>query len=160
MSISLLEKLEGKTEEMEIDYDGIKIVFRTLSQKEYDEVTKINPRTDILGLDLNKIPILARAIVSIDGQKFEGFSEIVPIRATKDGIKNSGKEGLVAEQDFAQLQDVVFDKIKEACQNLMDGKIVAHPMKTRSQSACTYCQYKGICRFDTVFEDCKYNIVG
>lgn len=76
MSISLLEKLAGKTEEIEIDYGGMKIVFRTLSQKEYDEVTRQNPRTDIFGLDLNKIPILARAIVSIDGQKFEGFSEI------------------------------------------------------------------------------------
>ena len=92
--------------------------------------------------------------------EFQGFSEIVPIRATKDGVKNSGKEGLVPEQDFVELQHVVFDKIKEACQNLMDGKITAHPMKTSTQSACTYCQYKGICRFDTVFENCKYNIVG
>ena len=76
MSISLLEKLAGKTEEMEVDYNGMKIVFRTLSQKEYDEIAKENPRNDILGLELNKVPILARAIVSIDGQKFESFQEI------------------------------------------------------------------------------------
>lgn len=75
MSISLLEKLEGKTEEMEVDYNGMKIVFRTLSQKEYDEIAKQNPRNDIIGLEFNKVPILARAIVSIDGQKLEGFSE-------------------------------------------------------------------------------------
>lgn len=76
MSISLLEKLAGKTEEMAVDYNGLKIVFRTLSQAEYDEIWASNPRNDIIGLELNKIPILARAIVSIDGQKLESFSEI------------------------------------------------------------------------------------
>lgn len=75
MSISLLEKLSGKTEEFEINYNGIKILFRTLSQKEYDEILANNVRTDIVGFELNKIPVLARAIVSIDGQKFEGYSE-------------------------------------------------------------------------------------
>lgn len=76
MSISLLEKLAGKTEEFEIQYNSLKIVCRTLSQKEYDEILMNNPRTDVVGFELNKIPILARAIVSIDGQKFEGYSEI------------------------------------------------------------------------------------
>ena len=97
MSISLLEKLSGKTEEMEIDYDGMKIVFRTLSQKEYDEVTKLNPRTDILGLDLNKIPILARAIVSIDGRKFESFSEIEEQDKNIPDIKK--KENVIGNMD-------------------------------------------------------------
>lgn len=76
MSISLLEKLAGKTEEFEVDYNGMKIVFRTLSQKEYDEILAQNPRTDLAGLELNKVPVLARAIVSVDGQKIEGYSEL------------------------------------------------------------------------------------
>lgn len=92
--------------------------------------------------------------------EFEGFSEIVPIRATKEGVKNSGAEGLVSDLEFGQLQETVFEKIKDACKELLEGNIKAHPMKTREQSACTYCQYKGICRFDTVFEGCNYNIVG
>ena len=29
---------------------------------------------------------------------FEGFSEIVPIRSTKDGIKNTGKGGLLSAE--------------------------------------------------------------
>ena len=100
------------------------------------------------------------AVISDIAGEFEGFSEIVPIRATKEGVKNSGNEGLLPEADFRELQGAVFQKIKEACSDLLAGKIQAHPMKTRQQSACTYCQFKGICRFDTVFEDCKYNIVG
>lgn len=97
MSISLLEKLEGRTEEIEIDCGGMKIVFRTLSQKEYDEVTKQNPRTDILGLDLNKIPILARALVSVDGLKFESFSEIEEQDKSIPDIKK--KENVIGSMD-------------------------------------------------------------
>lgn len=97
MSNSLLEKLAGKTEEIEIDYGGMKIVFRTLSQKEYDEVARQNPRTDILGLDLNKTPILARALVSIDGKKFESFSEIEDQDKNIPDIKK--KENFIGNMD-------------------------------------------------------------
>lgn len=97
MSISLLEKLEGKTEEIEIDYGKMKIVFRTLSQKEYDDVTRQNPRTDFGGLDLNKIPILARAIVSVDGQKLESFSEIEEQDKNIPDIKK--KENVIGKMD-------------------------------------------------------------
>ena len=91
--------------------------------------------------------------------EFEGFSEIVPIRNTKEGIKNTGKEGLMSPEDFHELQEAVEEKIKEAAKKLMEGNIEAHPMKTAQTSACAYCSYKGICRFDTIFEGCSYNIV-
>ena len=91
--------------------------------------------------------------------EFEGFSEIVPLRATKEGIKNSGREGLLSQEDFEALQKAVRKNVTKAVGDLMKGKIQAHPMKTKDTSACAYCQYKGICRFDTVFDDCQYNII-
>lgn len=118
MSISLLEKLEGKTEEMEIDYNGMKIVFRTLSQKEYDDIARTNPRSDLLGFELTKIPILARAIVNIDGQKFEGFSEVEEQDSNLPMVKR--KELVLGEMDaiivdelfrlFSQERDKVVKK--------------------------------------------------
>lgn len=91
--------------------------------------------------------------------EFEGFSEIVPLRATKEGLKNSGREGLLSQEDFEALQKAVRKNVTKAVGDLMKGKIQAHPMKTKDTSACAYCQYKGICRFDTVFDDCQYNII-
>ena len=129
MSISLLEKLAGKTEEMEIDYDGMKIVFRTLSQKEYDEVTKLNPRTDILGLDLNKIPILARAIVSIDGKKFESFSEIEEQDKNIPDIKK--KENFIGNMD-AIVVDELFRVYAEEREKVLKKKT---KMKPNTQSS-------------------------
>jgi ATP-dependent helicase/nuclease subunit B len=97
-------------------------------------------------------------IRSIAGD-FSGYSEIVPLRAGKEKISGTGKENLISEEDFAELRDAVMSKTVEICRNLADGNIDIHPMKTKERSACTYCDYKGICRFDTVFEGCSYNIV-
>jgi len=97
-------------------------------------------------------------INSIAGE-FSGFSEIVPIKNTKEGIKSSGKEGLLSEEDFEKLREAVADKVKEVCEKLSEGNIDVHPMKTKERSACTFCRYKGICRFDTIFEGCSYNVI-
>ena len=129
MSISLLEKLAGKTEEMEIDYNGMKIVFRTLSQKEYDEVTKLNPRTDILGLNLNKIPILARAIVSVDGQKFEGYSEIEEQDKNIPDIRK--KENVIGNMD-AIVVDELFRLYADEREKVLKKKT---KMKESTQSS-------------------------
>lgn len=119
MSISLLEKLAGKTEEMEVDYNGMKIVFRTLSQKEYDEVARANPRADILGFELTKIPILARALVSIDGQKFEGFSEI---EEQGDNIPEIKKKEIVIGNMDAIVVDELFSLFAEERDKIVKKK--------------------------------------
>ena len=90
---------------------------------------------------------------------FTGFSQIVPLKKTKEGIKSTGREGLMAEEDFAKLRQAVAARVRQACEDLTAGRIDIHPMKTKDRSACTYCDYKGICRFDTAFEGCSYNIV-
>jgi len=99
-----------------------------------------------------------QVIRSIAGD-FSGFSEIVPLRAGKEKISGTGKENLISEEDFAQLREAVMSKTVEICRNLVDGNIDIHPMKTKERSACTFCEYRGICRFDTVFAGCSYNIV-
>ena len=119
MSISLLEKLAGKTEEIEVTYNGIKIVFRTLSQKEYDEVAKANPRADVFGLELTKIPILARALVSIDGQKFEGFSEVEEQDKNLSEIKK--KENVIGSMD-AIVVDELFNLYADEREKVLKKK--------------------------------------
>ena len=90
---------------------------------------------------------------------FTGYSEILPLRKGKDGIAATGNEGLLSEGDFEELRDAVNKKVRDICADLVEGRIDIHPMKTGDRSACTYCSYKGICRFDTVFDGCSYNII-
>ncbi|MBR3705629.1 MAG: PD-(D/E)XK nuclease family protein, partial [Firmicutes bacterium] len=109
---------------------------------------------------LNGVIVDDPAVINSVAGDFTGYSDILPLRRSKDGeISPTGKGGLLTEEEFGQLQDAVGAKVVEICQNLADGDINIHPMKTRDRSACTYCQYKGICRFDTIFEGCSYNII-
>ncbi len=91
---------------------------------------------------------------------FSGISDVAPIRINKEGlVSGTGEGNLLTEDEFDELRKEVGKKVTEICSSLADGGIEIHPMKTDKTSACAFCEYKGICRFDTIFEGCKYNIV-
>ncbi len=88
--------------------------------------------------------------------EFEGFSEVLPIRKKKDG-EFSGNS-LMNDDEFKEFQNNTNSKIVEICTNLVDGKIDVSPLRWTSQSACTYCQFHSICKFEYAF-GCKYRPV-
>ena len=91
---------------------------------------------------------------------FSGISDVVPIRINKEGlISGTGKDNLLTDEEFESLREKVCEKVTDICKSLAGGRIEIHPMKTAATSACAYCRYKGICRFDTIFEGCSYNII-
>ena len=91
---------------------------------------------------------------------FSGISDVVPIRINKEGlISGTGKDNLLTDGEFESLREKVCEKVTDICKSLAGGGIEIHPMKTAATSACAYCRYKGICRFDTIFEGCSYNII-
>ena len=98
-------------------------------------------------------------IRSIAGD-FGGNSDIVPLRKNKDGtIKGTGSDFLLNEDEFAQLQADVDDQLKRIADELLGGRIEIKPKKTDKTSPCTYCQYRGICRFDVEFKGCNYEMI-
>ena len=98
-------------------------------------------------------------IRSIAGD-FGGNSDIVPLRKNKDGtIKETGSDFLLNEDEFAQLQADVDDQLKRIADELLGGRIEIKPKKTDKTSPCTYCQYRGICRFDVEFKGCNYEMI-
>lgn len=98
-------------------------------------------------------------IQSIAGD-FDGNSDIVPLRKNKDGtIKGTGSDFLLNEEEFAQLQADVDAQLKRIADELLSGRIEIKPKKTDKTSPCTYCQYRGICRFDVEFKGCNYEMI-
>ena len=91
--------------------------------------------------------------------EFEKNSHIVSLRKTKTGYDDFKSNTLINEADFKELQHQVDEKIKEICTDLLAGKNPSKPMKTEVRSACTFCQFKSICKFDTDFEDCNYEMI-
>ncbi|MCB6994063.1 PD-(D/E)XK nuclease family protein [bacterium 210820-DFI.6.37] len=90
---------------------------------------------------------------------FSGFSDIIPVRKTQKGYSGTGPGRLLEDEAFRNLQREVDARVEELCDGLVSGSIRVRPKKSGSQSACTYCQYRGICQFDLAFENCGYEII-
>lgn len=69
--------------------------------------------------------------------------------------------GHVLEREpFDELVSAVSDKVDEMCREMMDGNIEIKPKKGRkSGSACDFCPYHGVCKFDLRFAGCRYEYV-
>lgn len=100
----------------------------------------------------------SQVIDSIAGE-FDGYSDIVPLRSGKEGIKATSDGFLLSDEEFDALQTDVDRQIRKLCGQLAEGRIAITPKKTERESPCTYCQYKGICRFDLDFPGCNFEII-
>lgn len=82
-------------------------------------------------------------------------SDVIPVSVSvKGGLK---KESSVAsEQEYATALAYANSKAKEIGDEIIKGNIQINPYKEGSITPCDYCQYKSICRFDTVNKDNKY----
>lgn len=110
---------------------------------------------------MNGIMISDESVVGeIDGT-FEGRSDIIPVRETKDGsIKDSGGKFLLTEEEFAELQQDVDSVTDRLIGELTGGSIEKKPVISMTGSSpCEYCSYHGICRFDTAFSGNRYERV-
>ncbi|WP_027399471.1 PD-(D/E)XK nuclease family protein [Anaerovorax odorimutans] len=88
---------------------------------------------------------------------FNGYSDIIPVRKTKEGNFAGTSEGkLLNELEFMEFQDAVNETVNKLCGDLIDGCIDIKPKKTKTDTACKYCIYKSICNFDLAFSGCKY----
>ena len=98
----------------------------------------------------------ASVIDSIAGD-FQEYSNIIPIRKLKDGaIKGNSEGNLLSEVEFKELQDSVDKKVRELCDELINGCIDIRPKRSGAITACTYCGYKSICAFDIAFDGFRY----
>lgn len=90
---------------------------------------------------------------------FSGYSHIVPVRRTQKGVSGTGPDKLLDQETFRVLQEQVDKTIQELCRGLAAGNMKVRPKKSGEISACTYCQFRGICQFDLAFEGCRYEII-
>jgi len=91
--------------------------------------------------------------------EFEKSSDVAPVRQTSKGIVGSPAGALMSDEEFTELQKAVDEKVEELCGRLAGGDIDISPMVTKGGTACQYCEYKSICRFDLGFDGCRYNVL-
>ena len=57
------------------------------------------------------------------------------------------------------LQNHVIKTIKDISKEILKGNIDIKPYYKNKKTACTYCEYKPICKFDSNNSDNKYNYI-
>ena len=145
--------------------DGNKISAAARSKEgglEEDLEKKIRRQLRMNGFMLEREDVIA----SIEGELDEdNKGTVVPIRHVKakpkEGVEehDEGSAGLhlLRQEDFDALLASVAGRVQEMADDLASGHIEIAPRRTdHERSACTYCDYKGICKFDTVFPECRY----
>lgn len=136
----------------QVDLTGENTEAEKISEKISKEMRK--------SFKLNGIMVNDDNVISGIAGEFEGVSDIVPLRRNKDGtVKGTSSGVLLSEEEFEVLQTDVDRQIAKLCGQLKDGRIAIQPKKTDKESACKYCQYKGICRFDLNFPGCNFEVI-
>lgn len=81
-----------------------------------------------------------------------------------------GGKNLKTRDEFDELLNSVSEKVDEMCTRLMEGDISIKPKRsntkmqygakgTTNKTACTYCPYHSICKFDPQLPGCSYEYV-
>jgi len=74
-------------------------------------------------------------------------SDTIPVDYKKDGSFAS-TSSVMGESQLEMVSHFVKHKIKELGKQILAGDMKVNPYELGDKSACTYCQYTGICGFD------------
>lgn len=88
----------------------------------------------------------------------EGLLKAIDQEDKPTVYKKSGKR-IFSEYEFNNILVEIQEKIERMSSEILGGELAAKPKKTGSTlTSCTYCPYRGICKFDVTIPGCKYNM--
>ena len=126
--------------------------------KEDDEIReKILKDLKMQGLLIKNPSIIKEMDKALD-QGEKATSLIIPAAINKDGTLAKSTKGVTDEQ-FNVIRKYVKRTIKDICKDMLDGDISIHPYKNKDKNSCTFCNYSGICQFDSSLKDNNYKII-
>ncbi len=116
----------------------------------------------ILNEDDPVLPSLDSVFQTGDGRLAANMSsDILPFATNKDGmLKKTSKT--VTTEEFAVLMDYTERKLQQIQREIMEGTIKVNPYRKQDktdETACRYCPYHSICRFDTRIAGNSYRIL-
>lgn len=96
-------------------------------------------------------------IAHMDGQLEKGYSDILPVAVKSDGSFYSTASVATLEQ-WQGLLSSVRHKVVDIGTRITDGEVQIAPYKIAAETACAYCQFKPVCRFDETL-DSSYKVL-
>ncbi len=85
-------------------------------------------------------------IIKMMDQDISGSSQVIPVTLTSKGI--SSRSSTITEEDMKTTLDFVNKKARWLGEKIYKGDVTIKPYDYDGRTACDFCSYKAICRFD------------
>ncbi|MCQ2545619.1 MAG: PD-(D/E)XK nuclease family protein [Clostridia bacterium] len=94
-------------------------------------------------------------------------SVVIPVQQLKDeSFKAYSDSEMLSRDEFNELMIKTQEQVDRICHEIQNGVIEIKPKREKDKdstgsykNACTFCDYKSICLFDTSFRSCRYELV-
>lgn len=96
-----------------------------------------------------------QVIKMMDGKTEGGFSDILPVGLKKDGSFYSSSSVFDGEQ-FNNLRSYLEKVYMGVGEEILSGKVGIEPYRYNMMTACQFCLYKPVCKFDELVEGNQY----
>lgn len=122
---------------------------------ESDVKSKVLKELRMDGLVLSDLDVIKNMDNEIE-EKHE--SDVIPVKLTKDNdfYKSSS---VASMENFNSLRKYVKDTIIDVGNKILDGNVDINPIRKDKYTVCQYCNYDGVCQFDTLFKNNNYKNV-
>lgn len=98
----------------------------------------------------------------LDSRLGPGVSSLlVPVALTKEGALHKGCLGSVyTRQELGVLQNSLQQLLQMMGRDILDGRVDIAPLRVGKRSACDYCLYYPVCRFDLWLPENRFRMPG
>ena len=165
IQIQLITYLDAVTEQEKADAAGIfyfnliesiiKTKNKHITEEELEQ--EIRNQFKMNGFILGDVQV----VKMMDNGLKTGASSIIPAYLDKEGNLSMAKSNVVKKEDFKLLQNKVESIIKQVAKEIMKGNIQQKPiyLLKNKQTACEYCSYQSICRFNPKMCNNNYRFI-
>ncbi len=105
---------------------------------------------------LNGLSLRDEEVISAT-DSFDKASTVINAKRDKEG--NAVGSGFVDKEEYRLVIETARKRAASALERIYEGEIDAHPYMnsvSKNEKACTYCDYKDICRFDDELSNSGY----
>lgn len=124
---------------------------KIISKEEIAE--KIKKEFRLNGIILANIDIIHMMDNDLENSK---SSNIIPVKLNKGGKIIQAFSKTFTNEEYILIQKKIKENIKKISKEMLDGNIDIKPIYYNKNTACKYCEYKSICRFNLNDNDYSY----
>lgn len=94
-------------------------------------------------------------------KKIDDSSSFIKVKFNKDGaISKISRASIKSEEEFNALLKFMEKQLVNTGNAILGGEIAPYPYKLKGKTACAYCPYIAVCRFDTALPGYEYHELG